>query len=120
MAHLRYRGQDPAHGGKAARQRGKRVKQESQKRAACNRAHQQEHDDRIFKREVLPHLRNMSLNSIARVTGLSRGYCPFIRRGVRIPHPRHWEAMRDLVQRREVRSPTASVLSDKESSLIQI
>jgi hypothetical protein len=30
-------------------------------------------------------------------TGLSRTYCGMIRRGVRVPHPRHWEALRDLV-----------------------
>jgi CRISPR-associated endonuclease Cas1 len=103
MAHLRYRGQDPAHGGKAAQKRGRRVTQESQKRGAWNRTHQQEQDVRVFKREILPRLRDMPLSTIARVTGFSRGYCSFIRRGIRIPHPRHWEALWDLGYRRELR-----------------
>jgi hypothetical protein len=32
-----------------------------------------------------------------RATGLSRTYCGMIRRGVRVPHQRHWEALRELV-----------------------
>jgi hypothetical protein len=31
-------------------------------------------------------------------TGLSRTYCGMIRRGVRIPHLQHWEALRELVR----------------------
>jgi hypothetical protein len=34
---------------------------------------------------------------LLRATGLSRTYCGMIRRGVQIPHPRHWEALRALV-----------------------
>jgi len=99
VARLRHRGQDPAHGGKAAQKRGKRVTQESQRRAAWNGLHQQqEQNPQVFKREILPHLREMPLGKIARVTGLSRGYCSFIRRGVRIPHPRHWNILRDLAR----------------------
>jgi hypothetical protein len=52
----------------------------------------------VFKHEILPGLRDVPLSIIARATGFSRGYCSFIRRGVRIPHPRHWEALRKIAR----------------------
>ena len=48
------------------------------------------------KRE--PKLKTVSLLVTMRATGLSRTYCGMIRRGVRVPHPRHWEAFRGLVR----------------------
>ncbi len=50
----------------------------------------------IFEREIKPKLKTISLLETMRATGLSRTYCGMIRRGVRIPHPRHWGALRDL------------------------
>ncbi len=41
---------------------------------------------------------SVSLLETMQATGLSRTYCGMIRRGVRIPHPRHWEALRELVR----------------------
>ncbi len=35
---------------------------------------------------------------LAAIVALSRTYCGMIRRGVRVPHPRHWEALRELVR----------------------
>ncbi len=98
LAHLRHQGQDPAHGGGAARKRGERIAQQNQARAAWNRAHQQEPDVKAFRLEILPHLRYVPLTTMARVTGFSLSYCSYIRRGERIPHPRHWEAFRVLAQ----------------------
>jgi hypothetical protein len=34
---------------------------------------------------------------MAEATGLSPGYCSFIRRGISIPHPRHWLTLARLV-----------------------
>jgi hypothetical protein len=45
-----------------------------------------------------PKLRSVSLLETMQATGLSRTYCGMIRRGVRVPHPRHWEALRELVR----------------------
>jgi CRISPR-associated endonuclease Cas1 len=91
LARLRDNEQDPAHGGQAAQKRGKRITQQFQARAAWNASGQPEPDTQAFRREILPHLHGVPLTTMARATGLSRGYCSFIRRGVRIPHPRHWE-----------------------------
>jgi hypothetical protein len=55
-------------------------------------------DAAAFEREVRPKLKNVSLLETMRATGLSRTYCGMIRRGVRIPHPRHWEVLRELVR----------------------
>jgi hypothetical protein len=55
-------------------------------------------DPATFEREIKPKLKTVSLLETMRATGLSRTYCGMIRRGVRIPHPRHWEALRDLVR----------------------
>ena len=51
----------------------------------------------IFKTEIGPKLKTVSWLETMRATGLSRTYCGMIRRGVRIPHPRHWGVLRTLV-----------------------
>ena len=51
--------------------------------------------------EIRPKLKTVSLLETMRATGLSRTYCGMIRRGVRVPHPRHWEALRELVSAAE-------------------
>jgi len=54
LAKLRAEGRDPAHGGDAAKRRGR---------------------------------------ATAAQTGLSEGYCSFVRRGRKVPHRRHWAAL---------------------------
>ena len=51
----------------------------------------------IFEKEIRPKLGCVSLLETMRATGLSRTYCGMIRREVRVPHPRHWGALRELV-----------------------
>ena len=65
--------------------------------ADWERSQTEEMNPAIFEREIRPKLGNFSLLETMQATGLSRTYCGMIRRGVRIPHPRHWEALRDLV-----------------------
>ena len=47
--------------------------------------------------EIRLILKTVSLLETMHATGLSRTYCGMIRRGVRVPHPRHWEALHELV-----------------------
>jgi|SRR5579864_378874 len=93
LAQLRTGDRDPAHGGTAARKRGKRIGQCNRDAATWNH----ENIDRPYKidftRDILPRLENSSLQEMAQVTGLSIGYCSFVRRGLRVPHPRHWESL---------------------------
>jgi hypothetical protein len=45
-----------------------------------------------FRRLVLPRIQSVSSSRLAAATGLSPGYCAIVRRGDRIPAPRHWAA----------------------------
>jgi hypothetical protein len=54
-------------------------------------------DEAWFKREIASKLDAFSLREIAAATGLSLAACSRIRAGARVPHPRHWEALRQLV-----------------------
>lgn len=60
-------------------------------------AHEAPPNSDYFIAEVLPGLRSVSARAIGRATGLSVSYCAQIQRGERVPHPRWWSAMRNLV-----------------------
>jgi hypothetical protein len=94
----RLAGSDPAHGGKAAKRRGKRNSAKLRANAEWERNQTEETDPAVFEEEIGPILKTVSLLETMRATGLSRTYCGMIRRGVRVPHPRHWEALRELVE----------------------
>lgn len=93
LAQLRAEQRDPAHGGRAAVVRGK-------KNAAHQRAvHAWEGelpDPAVFRDTILPALRNMPIARLAVATGLSDHYCSLIRLGKKVPHARHWPALRAL------------------------
>ncbi len=55
-----------------------------------------EHDRVWFLREAAPELDAFSLSEIA-AAGLSLAACSRFRAGARVPHPRHWGALRALV-----------------------
>ncbi len=54
--------------------------------------------DELYVKEVQPLLRNSSLSKIASSIGVSLMYASDIRRGRRRPHPRHWQALAELVR----------------------
>jgi hypothetical protein len=93
LASLRAEQRDPGHGGRAARLRGEK-----------NAAHQravwawtgEQPDPAAFTLEILPGLRQTTIAQLAAATGLSAHYCSLIRLGKRVPHPRHWEALRSV------------------------
>jgi hypothetical protein len=93
LAVLRAEQRDPGHGGRAARLR-----------ASKNAAHQRavrawngpEPDRAAFTAEILPGLRSLPISTLVTATGLSEHYCSLIRLGKRIPHARHWEALRNV------------------------
>lgn len=58
----------------------------------------QPRDEAWFRREVLPKLDGFSLKEMADATGLSLAACSRYRTGARVPNPRHWEALRALVE----------------------
>lgn len=98
LAELRASGNDPAHGGDAGQRRGER----NAAHVAAAMTWDQDDDDRAlldaetFTSDILPGLRGVPLRSIAEATGLSQGYCSFVRRGQRVPHRRHWATLARL------------------------
>jgi hypothetical protein len=50
----------------------------------------------VFHAEILPGLRRARIAQLVAATGLSDHYCSLIRLGKRVPHARHWEALRRL------------------------
>jgi hypothetical protein len=81
----------------AAKFRGKRNSVKLLANSEWERNQTEEMDPAVFEEEIRPKLETVSLLKTMKATGLSRTYCGIIRRGVRIPHPRHWEALRGLV-----------------------
>jgi hypothetical protein len=64
---------------------------------AHERRQTEDFDPTTFAEEIGSKLQAVSLAAMMRATGLSRPYCAMIRRGARVPHARHWEALRALV-----------------------
>ncbi len=56
------------------------------------------HDPAWFTREVLPGLQGLSLTTIARATGMSTSAASRVRSGKKVPHPRHWEGLAEVVR----------------------
>jgi CRISPR-associated endonuclease Cas1 len=91
LALLRAEQRDPAHGGRAGEIRGRK-----------NAAHQQAvrawtgelPDPAVFRSEIQPGLREAPISDLVAATGLSNHYCSLIRLGKKVPHPRHWEALK--------------------------
>jgi hypothetical protein len=106
LASLRAQGQDPAHGGEAARKRGMRNAQHISDTVNWERAHQVDAhaDPDYFHQKILPRLQGIPLLAIRRATGLSLDYCSKIRRGLRMPHPRHWDTLKKLPLHAQTRS----------------
>ena len=90
LAALRNAGSDPTHGGQAAVKRGSVITARFKANAAWNRENERP-DPVLFTQEILPLIENIPLRKLQRATGLSIRYCSFVRRGLKVPHPRHWE-----------------------------
>jgi hypothetical protein len=85
-------GSDPSHGGRAAARRSvTQARRQAELRDWTATHGDQSADDEWFRREILPHLHNVSLTVLARATGLTPGYRSQVRRGLKTPHPRHWK-----------------------------
>jgi CRISPR-associated endonuclease Cas1 len=49
-----------------------------------------------WREVVVPKLASVSTVAIGEATGLSKGQCSKLRRGLNVPHPRHWPALAEL------------------------
>jgi hypothetical protein len=89
-------GDDPAHGGDATRRRRERTSATWHAAAAWAREHPERPSAEAFTRDILPRLRSVPIEALMQATGLSRPYCALVRRELRVPHPRHWDALAAL------------------------
>jgi hypothetical protein len=66
-------------------------------------------DEDAYRHDILPRLAKFTVKAIRLKLGVSHPYATLIRRGLEIPHPRHWVALAELVghQRRTEFSGTA-------------
>jgi CRISPR-associated endonuclease Cas1 len=91
LAQLRAEQRDPAHGGHAAEARGRK---NAAHQAAVRDWKGERPDPEVFRSEILPGLRDTPIVAIVSATGLSAHYSSLIRLGKRVPHVRHWNALR--------------------------
>jgi CRISPR-associated endonuclease Cas1 len=100
LAKRRTRGTDPAHTEAARQKQGVRAAQN----VRANREWEESNDSTAleidFKRDILPGLQTLPLSQIIKASGLSLRYCSLIRRGLKVPHPRHWGSLEALTRSR--------------------
>jgi hypothetical protein len=65
------------------------------------REHPGQRDEAWFKREIAPKLDAFLLKEIGKATGLSLAACSRVRAGAKAPHPRHWQALVDLLNAKQ-------------------
>ncbi len=93
LAKLREQGEDPAHSGEARRKRAAKISVENRKSAQWSRDNPDRPNPDVFAAEILPGLQQIGLKKMKAATGLSLDYCSKIKRGLKVPHPRHWAAL---------------------------
>jgi hypothetical protein len=96
LAQLRSEGRDPMHRPDARRKVGAANAERVRENVEWERTHAKPDPDE-YRREILPRLQNVPLTKLEQTTGLSKQYCSRIRRGLFVPHARHWEALRRIV-----------------------
>ena len=99
LAQLRETGMDPAHSAVAGQKRGRRNALHNAAAAAWKREGNEGTDQMDFAQDVLPRLQSVPLREMSQATGLSQAHCSFVRRGLRMPHPRHWPALERLTRK---------------------
>lgn len=69
----------------------------AQYEAARNAVHpDMQVDEKVFRSEILPGVQGVALSTLLTTTGLSQQYCSLIRRGLKVPHRRHWRKLSEL------------------------
>jgi CRISPR-associated protein Cas1 len=93
LEQLKAAGRDPTHGGEARAKRGAtNVKRKAELRE-WELHYGKVVDVATFQLEIWPLIQGVPLSRLVKATGLSLRYVSQIRRGERVPHPRHWLAL---------------------------
>lgn len=59
-------------------------------------------DEEFYRREILPRLSEFTVKKIRVAIDVSHPYATLIKRGLKIPHPRHWVALAKLLEIRSL------------------
>jgi hypothetical protein len=92
-------GNDPRRSAAVKEARGEAISEGHRRNRSWTREHPGQRDEAWFTREIMSKLDAFSLKEIGKATGLSLAACSRIRAGAKVPHPRHWKALRSLVEK---------------------
>jgi CRISPR-associated endonuclease Cas1 len=99
LAGMRRAGADPTKSSAAGKKRAMVNAARAKERKAWEKDHSEvdiEKEKRRFKSEILPKLARIPLSRIAKASGLSKRYASMIRRGLYLPHPRHYRILEEI------------------------
>jgi hypothetical protein len=96
LADMREAGVDPTQTVEARAKLSESMSRRGLDVAAWDREHSERPDPEVFRSEILPGLQGVPLARIVVRTGLSLRYASLIRRGEKVPHPMHWDALRAI------------------------
>ena len=77
--------------------RGRKISDVRAKQLAWDAVHPRGASVAVYRREILPRLKQAPVTAIIRASGMSKAYCSAVRAGRRVPHPVHWEALKAVV-----------------------
>jgi CRISPR-associated protein Cas1 len=95
LAKVRDLDADPAHGREAGTRRAETMRRRHREAADWSVESVEPDGADVFGQEVLRAIQGVPLRQLVKATGLSLRYCALIRRGERVPHPRHWAKLRE-------------------------
>lgn len=93
LRRMQAEGRDPSRSESAIKASRARRLETHQAIKEWEATHQRRPDSTVYFRDVFPRVQAASVPALVRATGLCYPYCALIRRGVKVPHPRHWEAL---------------------------
>ena len=95
-AEMRAEGRDPSHGGESARKRGASIAEQLRLNAEWEKRHTSTMTETEYLDHVLSMLATVEVRQLAEVLGVSRGYAATVRKGLKVPHPRHWLSLIEM------------------------
>ncbi len=94
LVRMRAKGRDRTNTPEARGKRsGKAARRHWENRLASGRIRTSRSEREEFRTRILPRLASIPLRALVDATGLSKPHCSMIKRGLRVPHPRHWPAL---------------------------
>ena len=85
-----------AHSAKARRLRIATKRRHDAARQEWERSGQNSTSEEVYRTQIQPRLKGLTVSAIMKALQVSVIYASHIRRGKRVPHPRHWQVLADL------------------------